>query len=110
MACHTTLFLYWRVLKDKGPGGVNVAFCADQSLPRRRLQLVRQKGPMRIVAIRTGHQTFIHAVMLRFGEIRLDTLMAAVAQSGLRRHKQVLGFRGMDGMTSSASDTIRQVG
>lgn len=65
---------------------------------------------MRIVAVGAGHQTFVHAVMLRFGEIRLDTLMAAVAQSGLICHQQVLGFRGMDGMASSASDTIGQVG
>ena len=110
MACHTALFLHWRVLKDKRSGCIDVAFRAYQGLPRGCLQVVRQKGPMRIVAIRTRHKTFVYPVMLRFGEIRRDVSMAAVTQRRLSRHQQImLDFRRVNGVTGCASHAIGQM-
>jgi hypothetical protein len=64
---------------------------------------------VRIVAIRTKHQAFIDPMVLRLGEIRRDTLMAAIAQRGLSRDKQLRCFRGMDGVTSRTSDSIGEM-
>jgi hypothetical protein len=64
---------------------------------------------VRIVAIRTKHQAFIDPMVLRLGKIRRDTLMAAIAQPGLSRDKQMRCFRGVDGVTSRTSDSIGQM-
>lgn len=65
---------------------------------------------MRIVAVRTRHQSFVHAVVYRLREIRLDIAMAAVAQGRLRRHQQIMpDFCVVNGMTAGACDTIGQV-
>lgn len=80
MAGGASLFFDRRVLEDKWPGGVDVALRANQSLPGTGSQIVRRERPMRIVAIRTRHESFVDAVVLGLRKIYFDVAMASIAQ------------------------------
>jgi hypothetical protein len=114
MARDAALLLYWRVLKDKRPSRIDVAFGADYGLPRGCPHIARKKGAVRVVAIAARHQAFIDAMMFRLGKIRFNVSMAAVAQFGLTRDKQRMSPRGrigmVDGMATKTADTVPEMG
>jgi hypothetical protein len=94
------------MLKNERTRRIDMALGAYHGLPRRRMQLVWQKGAMRIVAIAADHQAFIYPVVFGHREIRLDATMAAEAQPRLSRDKQVLRLKGVDRVASRADDSI----
>lgn len=84
MASHAALSLYRGVLKSKRPGFISVAGKTNHVLRGGGTQLMPHKAAMLVVAIGAVDEPFIHAMVKRLGEIRLDLKMAAVAQGGLR--------------------------
>jgi len=62
---------------------------------------------MRVVAIRTLDQSFIHFVMEGLGKIRFSSQMAAVTKTGLRGAQQPCLFLGVvHGMTVNATNVV----
>src|SRR6476620_6403015 len=64
----------------KGTGLVRVAVEADLVLCGGGAQLVLHRAAMLVVGVAAGNQAFIHAMVKRLGEIRLNFKMAAVTQ------------------------------
>jgi hypothetical protein len=80
MTSRASLFFDRRMLEDKWSGRIHVALRANQSLPGSGSQIVRRERPMRIMAIRTGHESFVDAVVLGLRKIYFDVAMAPIAQ------------------------------
>ena len=91
VAGHAAFGLDRRVLEGKRPGFVSVAIEAELILRVGGPQLVRQEPAVRVVAIAARHQTFIHLVVERLGEIGLDVKVAGVAKLRLL-HLQKVGL------------------
>src|SRR6266481_6249590 len=68
---------------------VGVAVKADHILGSGGAQLVRHETAVLVVAVAAGNEPFIHPMMERLGEIRLDFKMAGVAERRLRRLQQL---------------------
>lgn len=84
MAGHATLRLDWLVLKHKRSLLIRMA-CEANRVPRcRRAQLLANEPTMGIVTIGALNKSFFHAVVERHIELRLDLLMAGVAEGWLR--------------------------
>ena len=87
MRCVTgnaTFRLYWSMLENKRTGFVSVTTKADLVLSRRRAQLASEEAAVRIMAIAACQQTFIDAMVDRFGELRPYFKVASVAEHWLR--------------------------
>ena len=74
---------------DKRPRGLRMALRANRIFIRRRLDVIRPEGPMRIVAVGALHQSFVHLVMERLAESRLHVAVAAKAELRLGSLEQV---------------------
>ena len=71
---------------------------------------MRKRRTVRIVAIATGHQSLVHAMMFGLGEIRFDALMTAVTQCRLSGHQEIVSHLGsMNGMARGAAHVVCQV-
>jgi hypothetical protein len=71
------------MLPGKRPGLISVAVETNHVLCGGGTQLVAHKPAMLVMAIGAVDEPYIHAMMKRLGEIRLDFKMTAVAQGGL---------------------------
>ena len=85
MASDATFSLDGRMFPGEGAGLVRVAVETDLVLCGGRTQLVPHETTVLVVAIAADNQAFIHAMVERLGEVRLDFKMAAVTKVGLRR-------------------------
>ena len=69
------------------------------------------EGPMRIVAIATGHHALVDAVLERHGELRTNIGVALVAELRLHfRQQKFRRGRRMDGVATGAHYIVRGVG
>jgi len=85
---------------------VGVAVVANLILSHRSAQLVRPLCAVRIMAIRTLHETFIHAVPEWHRELRTLLLMAAVAELRLGFDQQEFARRGVVGGMAGGARNI----
>ncbi len=83
MAGHATLRLDRLVLEHKGSLLIRMA-CEANRIPRcRRAQLLANEPSVGIVTVRALNEPFFHAMVERHIELRLDFLMAGVAEAWL---------------------------
>lgn len=95
MALQTSLFIHQLLTDHRGP---------RRHAPRRRGRA------MRIMAIAASHESFIHAVLERHGELRADIGMAAVTELRLAFRQQEFGrSRFVDGVALRAADVVQRV-
>lgn len=105
-----TFGLYDLMFEDKGARFVRMALEANSVLCRGGPQLSAEKSAMRIVAIATLHQPFIHAVMERPVELLADFQMATVAKlRSLLFHQMNSFFRMVRRMAIYAAHIVLQV-
>lgn len=90
VAGHATLGLDWLVLEHKGSLLIRMACEANRISRRRRAQLLANEAAVGIVTIRALNESFFHAMVERHIELRLDLLMAGVAEGWLRFDQEVL--------------------
>jgi hypothetical protein len=88
MAGNASFDFYGRVLEYKRPALLHVAL--DAGFRSRIVQARHVSRAMRIVAVRTLHQTFRNAVVLGQRKLRLNGLMACEAQSRFREFEQTV--------------------
>ena len=81
-----TLLLDGSVFKQERACLIDVTFGADLPLPGRGKEIVRDKGAVRVVTVRTGHQPLVDAMMLGLGELRFDVAMTAVTEARFGVH------------------------
>lgn len=94
----------------KGTSLVRVAVEADLVLRGGGTQLVLHKAAVLVVAVAAGNQSFIHAMVKRLGEIRLNFKMAAVTKVGLGHFQKLpVHFGRVHGVTIHAANIIFQV-
>src|ERR1700733_3105786 len=79
-----TLDLHRRGLVLERPGFIGVAVQTDGLLRGGSAQLVSLESAVRIVAITTLDQAFVHPMMSGLGKIRFDLAVAPVTKQGLR--------------------------
>ncbi len=107
MAGRTAFDLYRLMLEDERSLFVGMAGKADGILRRRSSHLPRANRAVWIVAIRTLHQSLIHAMAKWHLELRFLLQMAGVTKLGLRLHQQELfGLRMVRRMTGNATDIV----
>src|SRR5450631_459211 len=93
------------MFEHKRPSCLRMALHADRIPEGGGLQSLLLKRSMRVVTVAAFHQAFIHLVMKRLGEVRLDVGMASVAKRGLRSLQKVSFFlEAVDGMAIQAAD------
>ena len=110
MAGGTTVDLYDRVLEDKGPGLVGVAFEADGVARGRGAELARFESAVRIMAIDALYKTFVNAMVEGAGEGLLHLQVALVTELGLLLPHQMLRFLGIVRIVAvGAADIVLQV-
>ena len=110
MAGDAALRFYRDMLKRERPRFLSVTGETNLILRGCGAQLVCKKATMRIVAITAFHQTFIHPVVERLGEIWLYIKMAGVTQLRLCGDEQFLLHPGrMNGVAINAPDIILNV-
>ena len=89
VACDAALQLHGRVLEDERPAFLDMA--SDACLPIGALQHRLVAAPMRIVTIRTLHETLRNRMVCRQGELSLDGGVTTEAQFRLTVPEQVFG-------------------
>ena len=90
MAGHAAFGLYWLVLENEWSLLIDVAVEAD-SIPRgRRAELLADEPTVGVVTIRTLNESFFHPMVERHVELRLDLLVARVAEIWLSFDQQKL--------------------
>ena len=111
VATAATLGFDWHVLVDEGTLLIGVALVTDGVSAGQGLQLANGGSPVRVMAVVALHQTFVHPVMERLGEIRFGGNMAAIAQLRLALNQQVLWLLGVMGRVAvEAADLAAGVG
>jgi hypothetical protein len=103
VASQTPLGLDRDVFIDERPARLGVALGADRVLVGRGLQVVRSEGAVHVVAIAARDQAFIHLVVERHIERRLNVGVALEAQRRLRSLQQRFFFLAL--MNAVAADT-----
>ena len=99
------------MLIDKGSGHRSVAFCAYSELPSGSVALTLSIIAVCIVAVCALDQPLCNLVAEGHGELRLDVIVALVAQFRLRQLEQMLRrYGGMDAMTAGAAHITVAVG
>ena len=83
--------LHRRMFEDEGPRLLGVASKANLILRCGRAKLACQETAMRIMTVAARHQTFIDAMVDRFGKLGLNLKMTAVSEHRLR-HSQKSAF------------------
>ena len=92
------------VLINERSGHRGVAFCAYSELPSGSVALTLSIITVCIVAISTLDQPLCNLVAEGHGELRLDVIVALVAEFRLRQIEQMLRrSSGMDAMTAGAA-------
>ncbi len=92
VASQTPLGLDRDVFKDERPARLGVALGADRVLVGRGLHVVGQEGAVHIVAIAARDQAFVHLVVERHIERRLNVGVALEAERRLRSFQQRFFF------------------
>lgn len=88
MAAHASFCLDRGMLVDKGSARLRVALGADHVLIGRRLQIVVPESAVNVMAVAALHQAFVHAVVKRHIEGRLNLGVALKAEHGLSSLQQ----------------------
>ncbi len=98
------------VFEDEWPLFIGMAGKTDRILCRRGPYLLRPASAVHIVAVRTLHQSLIHAMVERHFELRLLLQMAGVTKLGLRFYQQKLfGLRMVRRMARDATHIVLRV-
>ena len=71
---------------------IGMALVTDSIAARQSAQLRYGRGSVGIMAVDALHQSFIHAVVVGFGEIRFGGCVAPIAKLRLALHQQMLFF------------------
>ena len=87
-----TLGFYWHVFVDKGTCFVRMAIGTDGISGRQGPHLPESRRSMHVMAVTALDKAFVHSMVVRLGEVRLRGSVTAIAELGLRRYKQMLGF------------------
>jgi len=104
VAPQAPLRLHRGMLVDERPTRLRVALGADRILIGRGLQVVVSEGAVRIVAVRTFHEAFIHSVVEGHIERRLDVCVALEAKGRLFGLEQdSIGNSLMDSVAANAA-------
>jgi hypothetical protein len=110
MAGHATLCLDRLVLENERPLFVSVACVANRIPRRRRAQLLADEPTVGVMTIRTLNEPFLHAVVERHVELRLDLLMAGIAETRLSLDQEKLIHHSLVGrMAAQAAQVILAV-
>jgi hypothetical protein len=111
MASQTPLGFDRDVFKDERPSRLGVALGADCVLVGRGLQVVGSKSAVHVVAIAARDQTFVHFVVERHIERRLNVGVALKAEGRLRSLQQHFFFLAlMNAVAANAADVRFGVG
>ena len=110
MAGLATVNLYRLVLEHKRPLLVCVAREAHRILRGRRPYLLGPHCAVRVVAVSTLDEAFVHSMMEGHGEFGLLRQVAGIAKLGLRLHQQEIGvFAVVRRMAGNATDLVPRV-
>ena len=110
VANDTSFCLHRSMFEDKRSCLVGMAAEANLILSRSGSKLAREEAAVRIMTIAARQQTFVNPMMHRFGKLRLDFHVAAVAQHRLCTCQQRTFYFGMmRRMAVNAADVILQV-
>jgi len=99
--------LHRRMLEDKRPHGIGVAFSADCELASSYANLAAGLGSVGIVTVAALYEPNVDTVAVGSRELRLLHRMAAVTQGGLRLHQHEVDVGGVvRTMAAGAADAI----
>ena len=105
VASEAPLTLHRGMLIDVRPALLHVALGANHVLIDSRSEVVRSESSVRVVAVTATHCTLVHLVVEGHGELRLDVVVALVAERGLRRLKKRLFLAAVNIVATDAADT-----
>ena len=106
------------MLEYEGPPFIGVAFEARLFVRHGLLDVARARGhppggskrPVRIVAVRTRHHSFLHAVLEGHRELRAHVGMTLFTESGLRlAQERAHGLRAMNRMAAGTCHAVESM-